>query len=353
MGRPHVAGCMSVSEYEYHTESGCLSVKLHLVDKDQEEDEMGPTNMLPYPGVSEIKDKSELVRSVLAEIVGTLLLVLVGCGSCMGGDEFEAGVQIDDQSNVVRISFCFGLTVATIAQAIGHISGGHINPAVTFGLIIGRKIGIIKGALYMIAQCVGAIFGAAILRFSVPEKMRGADTLGVTVLGRGVTASQAVATEMVITMVLLLVIFGAAADSVNSKTVKGSAPLAIGLSVAACHLYAVPLTGASMNPARSLGPALITGNFRRHWVYWAGPFLGAFLAAIFYQAVLRARVRNRWEDQEKRENRKSQCWKDNEFRDDESPPYVKNTEPAPVTSFSVIATQESDGKEMVWLENPR
>jgi len=344
---------MSAAEYEYQTESGCLSVKLHLVDKDQEEEEMGPTNMLPYPGVSELRNKSELVRAVLAELVGTLLLVLVGCGSCIGGDQFEAGIQLDDQSNVVRIAFCFGLTVAGLAQTLGHVSGCHVNPAVTFGLIIGRKIGMMKGALYAVAQCVGAICGAAMLNLSVPEDMRGADTLGRTALGSRVTAGQAVATEMVITMVLLLVIFGAAADSVNVKTVKGSAPLAIGLTVTACHLYAVPITGASMNPARSLGPAVVTGSFSNLWVYWAGPLLGAFLAAIFYQAVLRARVKKRWENKSTKESRQSQCCEDNTVRGSESPPYVKKKDPVTVAPYSVIATQETDGKEMVWLENPK
>merc|ERR1719350_2654762 len=108
-----------------------------------------------------------------------------------------------------------------------------------------------------------------------------------------------------------------------------------------------------MNPARSLGPAIVTGTFSNHWVYWAGPFLGAFLAAIFYQAVLRARVENKWESKSKKESRQSQCCEDNSVRYSESPPYVKKKEPVTVSSYSVIATQETDGKEMVWLENPK
>ena len=147
------------SEYEYHTESGCFSVKLHLVDKDQEEDEVGPTNMLPYPGLGELKPKADLTRAALAELVGSLLLVLVGCGSSVGGDQFEAGVQIDDQAKVVRISTCFGLTVASLVQGIGQISGGHINPAVTLALIVGRKIGMAKGVVFMICQFLGAFLG--------------------------------------------------------------------------------------------------------------------------------------------------------------------------------------------------
>ena len=186
--------------------------------------------------------------------------------------------------------------------------------------------------------------------------MIGADTLGGTALGSKVTTEQAVTMEMVITMVLLLVIFGGAAHSGNVKTVKGSAPLVIGLLVTACHQNAVhgmPFTGASTNPAISLGPAIFRGNSSNHWVYWAGPLLGAFLAAIFYQAVLRARVENKWEDKSKKESRRRQCCEDNGVRDEESPPYVKKKEPVTASSYSVIATQEVDGKEMVWLENPK
>ena len=200
--------------------------------------------------------------------------------------------------------------------------------------------------MYIVVQCLGGVCGAAILASSITTTIRGAETLGVTTLGYRVTPGQAVATEIVITMLLLLVIFGASADR-NSK----SSPLALGLTVSACHLYALPITGASMNPARSLGPALVTGIFHQHWVYWAGPGVGATMAGIFYQTVLRTRLERGVRDREKKEKRSSQCWKDNEVRDDESPPYVKREEPVPAASFSVLATQESDGKELVWLEN--
>jgi len=297
---------MSEADYEYETDSGCLSVKVHMRDKEDNEEEESK-DLLPYIGLSELHPRSVLLRSLLAEFVGTLLLVLLGCGSCIGGDHSEAPVQVDDQANYVRISLCFGITVATLAQTIGHVSGCHINPAVTLGLVVGRKIGITRGCLYIGTQCVGAITGAAILQAIVPEGFRGAEGLGRTDIGPKVTVGQAVAIEMLITMVLVMIVFAAAADSINAATVKGSAPLAIGLSITTCHLFAVPLTGSSMNPARSLGPAVILGEFDNHWVYWAGPLLGGIFGALFYQVVLRAAkgTKNKARHIEVREHKKS------------------------------------------------
>lgn len=246
-------------------------------------------------GLPELLPLSNLGKQLLAETVGTLLLVIVGCGSCAGG-----GVS-SDQANIVRISLTFGLTVATIAMVIGHVSGCHINPAVTFGLTVAGKIGPIKAVLYILAQSTGAILGSSILwAFLAKEtplapSLRGAAGLGATSVSQELSPGQAFVIETVITMVLVMVVFGAAADEVNSQKVLGSPPLAIGLSITSCHLFAVPLTGASMNPARSLGPAVLLGDFTNLWVYWAGPLTGGLLAALLYQATFRAR---RLEDSE-------------------------------------------------------
>eukprot|EP00092_Neocalanus_flemingeri_P047648 GFUD01054072.1.p1 GENE.GFUD01054072.1~~GFUD01054072.1.p1 ORF type:complete len:340 (+),score=98.78 GFUD01054072.1:82-1101(+) len=336
---------MAESDYEYETDSGCLSVRVHLRDKDEKEEESS-INLLPYPGFAELKQTSILFKAILAEFVGTLFLVLIGCGSCLGGDQHDAGVQLDDQANTVRISLCFGLTVATLAQTLGHVSGCHINPAVTLGLVVGRKVGMMKGVFYITAQCLGAMTGAAILAAVVPEDVRGAAGLGMTNVGSKVTAGQAVAIEMLITMVLVLVVFAAAADGINAATVKGSAPLAIGLSITTCHLFAVPLTGSSMNPARSLGPAVVLGQFENHWVYWVGPLLGGFLAAVFYQLVLRARVEEDKSRKVKRVNSKKEFCK----RKEESPAYDREL-PVDIYARDVIACRESNGKELVWIEN--
>ena len=155
------------------------------------------------------------------------------------------------------VSLCFGITVATLAQTLGHVSGCNINPAVSLALVVGGKLGIIKGVLYTASQCAGAILGAVMLYAVVPSEDRGAAGLGKKSLAANVTIVQALTIEMLITMVLVMVVFAAAADNINAGTVKGSAPLAIGLSITTCHLFAVPLTGSSMNPARSLGPAVV------------------------------------------------------------------------------------------------
>jgi len=239
---------------------------------------MGLAFKVPYVGVDEVKT-IKLVNSLVAEILGTMFLVLVGCGSCMIHETGENG------TDVVRIALAFGVTVATIAQSIGHVSGCHINPAITCGLIVGAKVGVIKGLLYIVAQCIGGLVGAGLLKAFLPSTQK---TLpGITGL-TNVSAGQGVGIELFITFVLVLVVFAAAADEHNSASVKGSAPLAIGLSITTCHLYAVPLTGSSMNPARSLGPAVVGGDMTNHWVYWVGPILGGILAAVVYQLLFAA-----------------------------------------------------------------
>merc|ERR1712226_48016 len=239
---------------------------------------------------NELKSKT-LLHALLAELLGTLFLVLVGCGSCIGhGYRCSQGKDSKDDVvdvDIVRISLAFGLAVATLAQSIGHISGCNINPAVTVGLVTGRKMGVAKGVLYIIAQCTGALIGAGILQNAAPEGMQGSVGLGNTNLGPGVSEGQGVAIEFLITFILVMVVFGAAADENNQINVKGSAPLAIGLSISACHLFAIPFTGSSMNPARSFGPAAITKFESHHWVYWMGPILGGMCAGMVYQMVFR------------------------------------------------------------------
>jgi len=187
--------------------------------------------------------------------------------------------------DVVRYSLTFGFTVATMAQTIGHVSGCHINPAVTLGLFVGKKIGLIKSLLYIVAQCIGSLIGGALL-LAVFGKGK---IPGVTALGVGIDAGQGFLVEFVITFVLVLTIYAAAADGDNSDSVKGSAPLAIGLAIAIGHLFAGPLTGPSMNPARSLGPAVVAGKLDNLWVYWVGPILGGVVGGITYQLAFQAK----------------------------------------------------------------
>lgn len=167
-------------------------------------------------------------KAIFAEFLGTLLLVLIGTGSCI--QDWKS-----DPLDIVQIALSFGLTVATIVWIIGHISGGHINPAVTCAMLITRKISLIRAVLFIGAQLVGAIIGSALLKAFTPEDMRG--PLGATTLGKGVTQGMAVGIEFFITFVLVLTVF-ASCDNKRAD-LKGSFPLTIGLSITMAHMWAV------------------------------------------------------------------------------------------------------------------
>jgi len=235
---------------------------------------------LPTLGLKEVKDK-RIIFKLLAEMIGTMVLVFFSCGSAE--DDPANG-----KANIVRYSLTFGFTVATMAQCIGHVSGCHINPAVTLGLFVGRKIGLVASILYIIFQCIGALIGAALLLAIQPEND---DTIpGITTFGVNVGPGKAFLVEFVITFVLLLTVYAAAADEGNE--VKGSAPLAIGLAITIAHLFAGPITGPSMNPARSFGPAVVGGGpgLEQLWVYWLGPICGGVTGAITYLLAFQAKT---------------------------------------------------------------
>jgi len=240
-------------------------------------------------GLEEIKEKKvAFAKELAAEFLGTMLLVMIGCGSAMSGDGEDGEGQLGEQAQYVRIALAFGLAVATIAQTVGHISGCHINPAITIGLVAGAKVEVIRGIAYVVVQSLGGLLGGALLKALVPEESRGKGGLGSTQLGGGVSAAQGFGVEFVISFVLVMVVFGAAADQNNAANVKGSPPLAIGLSITACHLFAIPLTGASMNPARTLGSNAIAGKWEDIWIYLLAPSLGGLVAGLLYQGVFAA-----------------------------------------------------------------
>lgn len=181
--------------------------------------------------VSSSKDdiKSSLFwRAILAEFIGTLFLTFIGCGSCIGWDD-------NYSPTMVQISLAFGLAVATMVWAICHVSGGHINPAVTCSMLITRKVGIARAIIYIVSQSAGAIVGAALLKAVTPEYAQG--SLGNTGVNPDMNVGQACGVEMLITFVLVFTVFGTCDG--NRQDTKGSGPLAIGLSVTLCHLFAV------------------------------------------------------------------------------------------------------------------
>ncbi|XP_056620222.1 aquaporin-4 isoform X2 [Triplophysa dalaica] len=218
----------------------------------------------------------EFWRAVSGEFLAMLIFVLLSLGSTIN---WSAKEEKPSPPDLVLISLCFGLSIATLVQCFGHISGAHINPAVTAAMVATRKLSLAKAVFYLLAQCLGALVGAAILYGVTPASVRGG--LGVTSVNPEISTGHAIVIELIITFELVFTVF-ATCDTKRSD-LKGSAALAIGLSVCIGHLFAIPYTGASMNPARSFGPAVIMGKWNDHWVYWVGPLIGGVLAATVYE----------------------------------------------------------------------
>lgn len=215
-------------------------------------------------------------RATLAEFIATLLFVFLGAGTVVvTGGLLKEGLT---SARLVAIALAHGLAIALLVSATAKISGGHINPAVTFGALITGKINLAKAIMYAVAQLVGAVIGAWLLMLVIPAAAQG--NLGAHGLGSGVTAGGGLLAEIVLTFALVFVIFATAMDP---KGLGHLAPAAIGLTVLVDHLFGVPVTGASMNPARSFGPALVAGAWNNHWVFWVGPLIGGGLAALVYE----------------------------------------------------------------------
>ncbi len=233
---------------------------------------------MKQPGVLATEDLGEATtwKAALAEFIATLLFVFIGAGAVVSSGMWAA----TDGGRLVAIAIAHGLAIAVMAAATGHLSGGHINPAVTIAMVLTRRIGAAKGVVYILAQLLGAAIAAYLLKAVIPSGDQGA--LGAHALGAGVTTTGGLIVEVVLTFTLVFVIFTTAVDKRGPSAI---APLAIGFTVLIIHLIAVPLTGASVNPARSFGPALAAGQWANHWVYWAGPILGGSLAGIVYTTM--------------------------------------------------------------------
>lgn len=215
-------------------------------------------------------DPMEHGRKLAAEFIGAFALVFVGAGAIIQ----TAG------GNLVAIAIAHGLAIALMVSALGHISGGLFNPALTLGLWATRRLDSVTTALYIIAQLLGAVVAGIGLLLFYPESLTGAAgaNFGVPALGRGIDFLSAVGIEAVATFFLMLAVFGTALDKRGPK-VGG---FAIGLILTMDILAFGTLTGAAMNPARAFGPALVDMNWDNHLVYWIGPIVGAVAAALLY-----------------------------------------------------------------------
>jgi len=226
----------------------------------------------------------EAWSSTLAEFIATLLFVFLGAGSVVVTGGLPNGDL--DPSRLVAIALAHGLAIAFLAYATANISGGHINPAVTFAAWLTRKISTARTLMFIAAQLSGAVIGALLLLATIPDA---SDTnMGAHALGPDVSVSMGLLMEIILTFALVFVIFATAVDPGGMGNL---APLAIGLTVLVDHLIAVPITGASMNPARSFGPALVAGQWSQHWIYWVGPLIGGAGAGLLYQFAFINRAR--------------------------------------------------------------
>jgi len=222
------------------------------------------------------------MKKFIAEFIGTLWLVLGGCGSAVLAASFpELGIGF------VGVSLAFGLTVVTMAYAIGHISGCHLNPAVTIGLAVGGRMNRNDVVPYIIAQLMGAIAGAAIL-YLIASGKEGFTVGGFAANGYGEHSPggygmvSAFVTEVVMTMLFLIIILGAT----HSKAPKYLAGLAIGLGLTLIHLISIPVTNTSVNPARSTSQALFADGswaIPQLWLFWVAPILGAIIGGVLYK----------------------------------------------------------------------
>ena len=227
--------------------------------------------------MSEVADS----KKYAAELVGTFVLVFIGCGSAT-----LAGKYI----GFVGIAFAFGLSVLAMVYAIGGISGCHINPAISISFFASGKMSLKDTVMYVIVQCVGAVVAAGVIyaiavgnpAYSLAVNGLGQNGYGVASPG-GFSMTSGFIAEVVLTFIFLLVIYG----STSERAPKGFAGISIGLSLVLIHLVGIPITGTSVNPARSLGPAVIVGGtaLSQLWLFWVAPILGGLLAAGLWRLL--------------------------------------------------------------------
>ena len=226
-----------------------------------------------------------LSKRAIAEFIGTFWLVFGGCGSAV-----LAAAVPNVGIGYLGVALAFGLTVLTMVFAIGHISGGHLNPAVSVGLVVGKRFPISDLWAYVVAQVAGAIAAAAVL-FVIASGKAGFDLAGGFASNGyaahspgGYSLVACLVAEVVLTFFFLMIILGAT----DRRAPQGFAPIAIGLGLTLIHLVGIPVTNTSVNPARSTGPAVFVGGWalEQLWLFWLAPIVGAALAGIVYPAVM-------------------------------------------------------------------
>ncbi|HTG16259.1 MAG TPA: aquaporin Z [Blastocatellia bacterium] len=237
--------------------------------------------------------QASLSRRVAAEFVGTFWLVFGGCGSAVLAAQFQVSSGPSVNIGFVGVAFAFGLTVLTMAYAIGHVSGCHLNPAVSIGLWAGKRFPAADLLPYIVLQVMGAIAGAAAL-YIIAGGKAGFIVGGFASNGYGehspggYTLLACFVAEFILTFMFLMIIMG----STDSRAPSGFAPIAIGLGLTLIHLISIPVTNTSVNPARSTGPAVFAGGWAlaQLWLFWVAPILGAIIAGFVYPKIAGSEV---------------------------------------------------------------
>jgi MIP family channel proteins len=224
---------------------------------------------------------SSLPQRLVAEFIGTFTLIFIGAGSICADQYLKTTGQ--GGVGLLGIAVAHGLAFGIMVTAVGHISGGHLNPAVTIGFWVTKRLGTLQSLLYWVAQLLGGVAAALLLTLIVPDSIWRPVALGTPDLATDFTVWHGMLLEAVMTFFLVFVVFATAVDA------KGAfnkiAGFAIGLTITMDILFGGPLTGASMNPARSFGPAIVAHHWTNHGVYWIGPLFGGILAGVVYDRV--------------------------------------------------------------------
>ncbi|XP_073274438.1 aquaporin TIP2-1-like [Primulina huaijiensis] len=215
-------------------------------------------------------------KAYISEFISTLLFVFAGVGSAIAYNKLTTDAALDPDG-LVAVAVCHGFALFVAVSVGANISGGHVNPAVTFGLAVGGHITILTGIFYWIAQILGSIVACLLLKFVTGG-------LAIPTHGVAVRAVEGVIMEIIITFALVYTVYATAADP-KKGSLGTIAPIAIGFIVGANILAAGPFSGGSMNPARSFGPAVVSRDYSGNWIYWVGPLIGGGLAGIIYSYV--------------------------------------------------------------------
>jgi aquaporin TIP len=216
----------------------------------------------------------DALRRSVAEFIGAFTLTFIGAGA------IAVAAGIHDPA-LIGVALAHGLAIAIMVSALGHISGGHFNPAITLGFLVTRRIEPLLAVAYWASQLAGAALAALLVKLLLPRVATDAVNLGVPALGGGVSSGSGFLLEAIFTFFLVLVVFATAVDP--RGTFKSIAGLAIGLTITIDILFGGPLTGAAMNPSRAFGPQLVGNHWANGWVWYVGPALGGVVAALLYE----------------------------------------------------------------------